>query len=344
MQPNAGVHAFASDGDYRVNGAQISASAHVGADIVLSVQPPGPFIAAELKPGAITVSMLATANQQLPLVRTLQAKGITTFSLDLVPRTSRAQPMDALSSQAMVSGYRAVMVAAERLERFFPLLMTAAGTVRPATVVVLGAGVAGLQAIATAHRLGAVVEAYDVREAAAEEVRSMGAEFIQLDLPALEGQGGYAREMGDDRARRQRELLTPYVAKADALITTAAVPGKAAPMLVTTEMVQQMKSGSVVVDLAADSGGNVQGSRPGDEVVENEVLIWGGRNVPSQLPEPASRLYAQNIVNLLNLMSDRENPGTLRIDFDDDIVDSCCITHEGKLRTEVAGDLLGEVE
>lgn len=343
VQPNAGVHAHAPDDAYREVGAEISSSAHVGADIVLAVQPPGPFIAGELADGAITVTLLATG-QQLPLVRTLQHRGITAFSLDLVPRSSRAQPVDALSSQSMVAGYRSVIVAAERLEQFFPLLMTAAGTVRPANVLVLGAGVAGLQAVATARRLGAEVRAYDVRTSSAEEVRSLGAQFVELDLPPLEGQGGYAREMTPERAQRQRELLAPHVIAADALITTAAVPGKQAPMLVTSETVRQMKPGSVVVDMVSDSGGNVQGSRPGDEFIENEVLVWGGRNVPSQLPGPSSRLYSQNIVNLLFLMVDKAKPGSITLDFSDDIVDACCITHEGKLRVPVTGDLLGEVD
>ena len=200
--------------------------------------------------------------------------------MELVPRISRAQSMDALSSQALVAGYRCAIVAAGLLRRFFPLNMTAAGTVQPAQVVVLGAGVAGLQAIATAKRLGAVVQAYDVRAAAAEEIRSMGAKSIDLELETLEGSGGYAREMTEDRAARQRELLAPYIADADALITTAAVPGRQAPMLVTAEMVEQMKPGSVVVDLAAETGGNVEGSVAGKVVRIGHAQVWGGDNVP----------------------------------------------------------------
>ena len=203
--------------------------------------------------------------------------------------------MDALTSQALVSGYRAALVAADRLPMFFPLLMTAAGTIKPAKVLVLGAGVAGLQAIATAKRLGAVVEAYDVRPASADEVRSMGAKFVELDLEALEGTGGYAREMGEDRAARQRELLTPYVAAADAVITTAAIPGRPAPLLVTRAMVEAMRPGSVVVDLAAESGGNVEGVVAGEEVAIGGATVWGGRDVPSQMPVDASRLYARNV-------------------------------------------------
>lgn len=340
VEPGLGEYINADDDSYREAGAEVSSNALEGAELVLSVQPPGPFVAGSLQKGTITVSMLAST-QQLPLVRTLQARGVTAFSMDLVPRTSRAQPMDALSSQAMVSGYRAAIVAAERLPRFFPLSMTAAGTIKPATVVVLGAGVAGLQAIATARRLGAVVEAYDVRDAAAEEVRSLGARFIDLGLPSLGGKGGYAREMTEERARRQRELLTPYIAKADALITTAGVPGKPAPVLVTRDMTAAMKPGSVVVDLVAEQGGNVAGSRPGEEFLRDDVLIWGGRNVPSQMPEVASRLYAQNVVNLLMLI---RRDGETTIDFDDDIVAACCVTHDGKVRHQLTGDLLGEVE
>jgi NAD(P) transhydrogenase subunit alpha len=260
--------------------------------------------------------------QEHDLVTTLRDAGITSFSMELVPRISRAQSMDALSSQALVSGYRCAIVAAGMLRRFFPLNMTAAGTVQPAEVVVLGAGVAGLQAIATAKRLGAIVRAYDVRAAAAEEIRSMGAKAIELDLETLEGTGGYAREMTEDRAARQRELLTPYIAAADALITTAAVPGRQAPLLVTTDMVKQMKPGSVVVDLAAESGGNVEGVVAGDVRQVEGVQLWGGANVPSQMPGPASRLYAQNVTNVILLMTREQK---FDPDHDDEVVASMCV-------------------
>jgi NAD(P) transhydrogenase subunit alpha len=229
------------------------------------------------------------------------------------------------------------------LRRFFPLNMTAAGTVPPAEVVVLGAGVAGLQAIATAKRLGAVVKAYDVRAAAAEEIRSVGATAIELELETLEGTGGYAREMGEDRAQRQRDLLAPYIAAADALITTAAVPGRRAPLLVTTGMVEQMRPGSVVVDLAAESGGNVEGSRPGGIVRIGNAQVWGGANVPSQMPGPASRLYAQNIVNIVTLMT-REVDGAPAYapDFEDEIVAGSCVTHDGVVRHEATRSALQE--
>jgi NAD(P) transhydrogenase subunit alpha len=262
------------------------------------------------------------------LVVDLRDTAVTSFAMELVPRISRAQSMDALSSQALVAGYRCAIVAAGMLRRFFPLNMTAAGTVPPAEVLVLGAGVAGLQAIATARRLGAVVKAYDVRAAAAEEIRSLGAQAVDLELDTLEGAGGYAREMTEDRAARQMELLTPYVAAADALITTAAVPGRSAPLLVTSAVVEQMKPGSVVVDLAAESGGNVEGSVAGEVVRIGEAQVWGGSNVPSQLPQPASRLYAQNVVNLVTLMT-RED--AFDPDFEDEIVTGACVTRGGAI-------------
>jgi NAD(P) transhydrogenase subunit alpha len=245
--------------------------------------------------------------------------------------------MDALTSQALVAGYRAVVVAAGRLRQFFPLSMTAAGTVPPAQVVVLGAGVAGLQAIATARRLGAVVKAYDVRPSSAEEIRSMGATAIDLQLPTLEGAGGYAREMTEERAAQQRELLTPYVAAADALITTAAVPGRRAPVLVTAAMVEQMRIGSVVVDLAAESGGNVEGAQPGAVVQVGGAQVWGGANVPSQMPMPASRLYAQNVLNVVRLMT---RQGAYSPDFEDEIVAGMCVTHDGQVRHPATVELL----
>jgi NAD(P) transhydrogenase subunit alpha len=238
--------------------------------------------------------------------------------------------MDALTSQALCAGYRAALVAAELSPRFFPLLMTAAGTVTPANVLILGAGVAGLQAIATARRLGAVVSAYDVRPSSADEVKSMGATFIELELEALEGAGGYAREMTEERAARQRELLTPYISKSHVLITTAAVPGRPAPRLVTKEMYQSMAEGSVIVDLAAESGGNVEGSKPGEIVtVGNGIKIWGGKDVPSQLPFHASYLYSRNVVNLLLLMT---KEGVVTPDFADEIIDAAALTHGGQNR------------
>jgi H+-translocating NAD(P) transhydrogenase subunit alpha len=336
VEPGAGVDAECADEDYRQAGASVDASAVRDAAVVVSVQPLEAARLSGLDGGTATISFLPAA-QSPDLVAAARDAGVTAFSMELVPRISRAQSMDALSSQALVAGYRSMVVAAERLRRFLPLNMTAAGTVPPAEVLVLGAGVAGLQAIATAKRLGAVVRAYDVRAAAAEEIASMGAKPVELELETLEGAGGYAREMTEDRAGRQRELLTPYVAAADALVTTAAVPGRTAPLLVTREMVEQMRPGSVVVDLAAESGGNVEGSVAGEEVRIGNALVHGAANVPSQMPAPASRLYAQNVLNLVTLMT---ADGAFAPDFDDEIVAGCCVTHAGEVRHEPTAQLL----
>ena len=336
IESNAGLASEYSDDQFKAAGAQIKAGdVLVGSDVVLSVQPLTPSQMASLKKGAITISFLSptTATDS---INAAIAAGVTAISLEMVPRISRAQSMDALTSQALCAGYKASLVAAELSPKFFPLLMTAAGTVTPAKVVVLGAGVAGLQAIATAKRLGAVVSAYDVRPSSADEVKSMGAKFINLELEALEGAGGYAREMTEERANKQKELLAPYIAAADVLITTAAVPGRTAPRLVTAEMVSKMAPGSVVVDLAAESGGNVEGSVAGEITkTSNGVSIWGGKDVPSQLAFHASMLFSRNVVNLLLLMSksvDGKPTGTIEPDFSDEIIDSATITHNGMKR------------
>ena len=333
IESNAGLASEYADDQFKAAGAQIkTGDVLAGSDVVLSVQPLTPSQMASLKKGAITISFLSptTATDS---INAAIAAGVTTISLEMVPRISRAQSMDALTSQALCAGYKASLVAAELSPKFFPLLMTAAGTVTPAKVVVLGAGVAGLQAIATAKRLGAVVSAYDVRPSSADEVKSMGAKFINLELEALEGAGGYAREMTEERANKQKELLSPYIAAADVLITTAAVPGRTAPRLVTAEMVSKMAPGSVVVDLAAESGGNVEGSIAGEITkTSNGVSIWGGKDVPSQLAFHASMLFSRNVVNLLLLMSksvDGRPTGTIEPDFSDEIIDSATITHNG---------------
>ncbi len=336
VEPGAGVRADFADETYAEAGADTGGDRLEETDVVVSVQPPRVDQIRRLRPGATTVSFVPVA-QSLDQLRDLRDCGVTAFALELVPRISRAQSMDALSSQALVAGYRCAIVAAGMLRRFFPLNMTAAGTVPPAEVVVLGAGVAGLQAIATAKRLGAVVKAYDVRAAAAEEIRSVGAQAIDLELDTLEGAGGYAREMTEERAQLQRERLTPHIAAADALITTAAVPGRTAPMLVTAEMVEQMRPGSVVVDLAAESGGNVEGSVAGDVVRLGAAQVWGGANVPSQMPGPASRLLSTNIVNLVTLMTTaatNAEPAAFAPDFDDEVVAGSCIVHAGAVRHE----------
>jgi NAD(P) transhydrogenase subunit alpha len=343
IESGAGVHAQAPDDLYRSAGASVvNGDVLAGADVVLSVQPLTAAQMSTLKKSAVTISFLSPTTSVDSIDAAAKA-GVTAFSLELVPRISRAQSMDALSSQALCAGYRAALVGAELSPRFFPLLMTAAGTVTPAQVLVLGAGVAGLQAIATARRLGAVVSAYDVRPASADEVRSMGATFIQLELEALEGAGGYAREMTEERAAKQRELLTPYIAKSHVVITTAAVPGRAAPRLMTKDMVDAMEPGTIIVDLAAETGGNVEGSKPG-EIVETAggVRIWGGKDVPSQLSFHASSLYARNVVNLLTLMTKAATPAkddkpaselALNIDFEDEIINGAAVTHGGSRRT-----------
>src|SRR3954447_1449720 len=279
----AGGGARLPDDAYREAGATVTADdVLAGADVVLHVRPLLPQDASRLRPGAVTIGFLAPGAEP-DGVRALQDARATSFAMELVPRISRAQSMDALTSQALVAGYWCVLEAAVRLPRFFPLFMTAAGTVPPAKVLVLGAGVAGLQAIATARRLGAVVQAYDVRPASADEVRSMGATFLELGLDVLEGTGGYAREMAEERAEQQRQLLTPYVGNSDAVITTAAVPGRPAPLLVTTAMVEGMKPGSVLVDLAAESGGNCELTRPGEDVEHHGVLVHGMTDAPSAM-------------------------------------------------------------
>ena len=333
IESGAGNSAQASDDAYRAAGAQVVAGDVLkSADVVLSVTALTPAQIATLKKGAITISFLSVVNQRESIDAAVAA-GVTAFSLELVPRISRAQSMDALTSQALCAGYRASLVGAELSPRFFPMLMTAAGTVTPAQVLVLGAGVAGLQAIATARRLGAVVSAYDVRPSSADEVKSMGATFIELELESLEGAGGYAREMTEERAAKQRELLTPYIAKSHVVITTAAVPGRTAPRLMTAAMVDAMEEGTVIVDLAAETGGNVEGSKPGEIVITRKgVRIWGGKDVPSQLPFHASSLYSRNVVNLLTLLTKPASEGvavSLDLNFEDEIIDGSAVTHAG---------------
>ncbi|MFZ9283399.1 MAG: Re/Si-specific NAD(P)(+) transhydrogenase subunit alpha [Candidatus Nanopelagicales bacterium] len=327
----AGEKAGFPDSAYESAGATIGDNSSIKtADVVLSVQPLTASQISGLKPGAVTISFLPV-NSATEIISAAASAKVTAFSLELIPRISRAQSMDALTSQALCAGYKAALVGAELSPRFFPLLMTAAGTVTPAQVLVLGAGVAGLQAIATAKRLGAVVSAYDVRPSSKDEVISMGATFIELELEALEGSGGYAREMTEERAAKQRELLTPYISKSDVVITTAAVPGRPAPRLITKEMMAGLKTGSVVVDLAAESGGNVEGSIPGEIVENNGVRIWGAKDVPSSLPFHASQLYAKNVINLLNLMLNLETK-SIELNFEDEIIAAAAVTHAGEIR------------
>jgi len=344
IESGAGIHSQATDQLYTDAGATVkSGNVITDADVILSVTSLSPTQMSSLKKGAVTISFLSPVTALDSMDAATQA-GVTAFSLELVPRISRAQSMDALTSQALCAGYRAALVGAELSPRFFPMLMTAAGTVTPAQVLVLGAGVAGLQAIATARRLGGVVSAYDVRPSSADEVKSMGATFINLELEALEGAGGYAREMTEERAAKQRELLTPYIAKSHVVITTAAVPGRTAPRLMTSAMVDAMEAGTIIVDLAAETGGNVEGSVPGEIVTTAKgVKIWGGKDVPSQLPFHASSLYSRNVVNLLTLMTTPSKDGAavaLNIDFSDEIIDKSALCHAGAKHVPGASDTL----
>jgi NAD(P) transhydrogenase subunit alpha len=339
VQSGAGAAALFSDAGYESKGARIvpdAASAFAAADVVCKVQAPSLAEARALRPGSAVVSFFQPG-ADLEVVRALAEGRVSAFSLDLLPRISRAQSMDALSSQATVSGYRAVLVAAMRLPRFFPLFMTAAGTVPPAKVLVLGAGVAGLQAIATARRLGAVVRAYDVRPAARDEVKSLGAAFVELDLEAQEGEGGYAREQSEDFLTRQRALIAKEVAAADAVITTAAIPGRKAPVLVTGEMVHSMPAGGIVVDLAAESGGNCELSKPGEEVEVGDVIVYGARNMPSSMPMHASFLYSRNVAEFLGVLVKDD---AFAPDFADEIIAGTCVTHDGEVRHAPTRELL----
>ncbi|MEZ2391502.1 Re/Si-specific NAD(P)(+) transhydrogenase subunit alpha [bacterium RCC_150] len=335
VESGAGAAAGHSDDHYREEGALIVPSLELGTlDIFAHVRPLEPSTAAALHRGAVTVG-LASPSSELPTVRALADAGVTSFALELVPRISRAQSMDALTSQALVAGYRCVLEAAMRLPRFFPLYMTAAGTIPPARVLVLGAGVAGLQAIGTAKRLGARVSANDIRPASADEVASMGGTFIKLDVETAEASGGYARELSADRGALQRQLLAPHVAQADVLITTAAIPGKRAPLLVSLDMVEHMRAGSVVVDLAAESGGNVEGAVPGQDLQvptadgQGTVTLVGMKDAASAMPADASRLYAKNVANLLALLI---KDGAVDLDFNDEVVAGSCLTHDGEVR------------
>ena len=333
VEEGAGLGALVTDADLTTAGALIVPSDRMddtlpAVDVVASVRPLSYHRASRLRKGAVTVSFLSPATDE-ETVRGVHDAGASALSFDRLPRISRAQPMDALTSQALVAGYRATIVAADLLPRFMPLFMTAAGTVQPARVLVLGAGVAGLQAMGTAKRLGARVWAYDVRPESAEEVRSMGATFIELDLDTLAGTGGYAREMSEDRAQRQRDLLAPHIADMDAVITTAAVPGRQAPLLVSRSMVEAMRPGSVVVDLASESGGNVEGSVAGEQVRVGEATVWGALDVPSQMPVDASALYSMNVHALVGVLL---KEGAVTLDLEDEILAGCAVVANGEVR------------
>ncbi|MGH9055578.1 MAG: NAD(P) transhydrogenase subunit alpha, partial [Acidimicrobiales bacterium] len=335
VQQGAGAAAGFADSAYADAGAELAPGAADvlgGSDAVLKVQAPSPREAGAVKEGAVLVALFTPA-RNVEAVQALAARQVAAHSLELLPRTTRAQSMDALSSQSTVAGYRSVLIAAGRLHRFFPMLMTAAGTVPPAKVLVLGAGVAGLQAIATARRLGAVVMAYDVRSAAEGEVRSLGARFLNLGLGTADAAGGYAAELGEGAQSAQHAALTPHLTEADVVITTAQIPGRRAPLLVTREMVQRMRPGSIVVDLASDTGGNVEISEAGREIDFGGVAVIGVSNPASALPTHASQMYSRNVANLVLLMTRPAEDGTGRLepDYSDEIMAETCVTRGGQI-------------
>lgn len=342
IESGAGIGAARTDDDYAAAGATVITDRNAllaDADLLVCVNRPSADDFNRLKTGAIVLGFLRPLDEPAALTPALQ-KGLTTFSMELVPRITRAQAMDALSSMATVAGYKAVVLGADRIPRMFPLLMTAAGTVPPARVLVLGAGVAGLQAIATARRLGAVVEAYDVRAAAGEQVRSLGAKFLEVDLGGLqtEDKGGYAVELSEEALKRGRDLIAEEAKKADVIITTAQVPGRRAPVLMDEAAVSGMKRGSVVIDLAGATGGNVTLSKA-DEVVErNGVIIMAPTNLPATVPVHASQLYSRNVTSFLNLLI---KDGELNVDMNDNIVGPSCVTHEGKWMNERVAAAIG---
>jgi H+-translocating NAD(P) transhydrogenase subunit alpha len=333
VQRGAGAGALIPDAQYEEAGAKLVDDAW-GADLVVKVAPPTAEETGRLRSESVLIGFLQPLTNGEG-IKAIAKTGATSFALEAVPRISRAQSMDALSSQANISGYRSALIGAQELGRFFPMLMTAAGTIRPATVLVLGAGVAGLQAIATARRLGAVVQGFDVRAAVKEQVESLGAKFLEFDLGGdLEGAGGYAKELTAEQQARQQELMAEAIGKVDVVITTALVPGRRAPILVTEEAVKKMKTGSVVVDLAGEAGGNCELSEPGQAVLRHDVKILAPLNVPSTMAEHASQLYARNIEALLGLMISEE--GEFSLDFDDEVIAGACITRGGEIVHEGA--------
>lgn len=334
IEHDAGLESHYLDSAYEDAGAKVISDQHElyqDAKIVVKVQPPT-LAEAEMYPeGALVISMLYPARNQ-DLIELLVARGISSLALELLPRISRAQSMDVLSSQASLAGYKAMIMAADRLDKIIPMQMTAAGTLAPARVFVMGAGVAGLQAIATARRLGAVIEAFDVRSAVKDQIESLGAKFVEIPLETSEGAGGYAAEQSEEYLRKQQELLAERVAASDIVITTAAIPGRKAPILVTSEMVKSMRPGSVIVDLASESGGNCELTAVGEEVQRNGVIIIGVTGVPSLISVHASQTYSRNVLNLISAIV---QDGELSLDFSDELIGATCVTHHGERRINV---------
>jgi NAD/NADP transhydrogenase alpha subunit len=340
VEAGAGERACFSDATYEQVGAKIVDQGTLWGevDVLLKVGVLEDSEVSQLKSGGVLITFLNPLGNP-ELVQKLAAQNVTAFSMELIPRTSRAQSMDALSSQANLAGYKAVLIAATALPKYFPMLTTAAGTIRPAKVLILGAGVAGLQAIATARRLGAIVEGFDIRPEVKEQVQSLGAKFVDVSLEEdTVAEGGYAKEISEKAKERTREVLTQHVAASDVVVTTAQVPGRKAPVLVTEEMVAQMKPGSVIVDLAAEQGGNCECSEPGKDVVKYGVTIIGPINLPASMPIHASEVYAKNISALLGLMINKDKQ--LEINFADDILDGACVTHNGEIRSQRVKDAL----
>jgi NAD(P) transhydrogenase subunit alpha len=338
IEAGAGASSGVSDDEYREAGATIASSAAAaiqGAGVVLRVNPPSlsdPDELSGIEEGAILISFLNPLGNP-ELIRRLADRKISSVSMELVPRITRAQSMDALSSQATVAGYKAVLIAAGQLPKFLPMFTTAAGTIRPAKALILGAGVAGLQAIATARRLGAVVQAFDVRPAVKEQVESLGATFLEAeDAVTAEGEGGYAKALSEEQHERELELIAGALADTDIVITTAQIPGREAPLLITEEMVASMRPGSVIVDLASESGGNCAVTKSGETVISHGVQVLGPVDLAATIPVHASQMYSKNIVTLLGEFMDDE--GGIGLDFDNDVVGPATVTHEGEVRNE----------
>jgi NAD(P) transhydrogenase subunit alpha len=330
IEHGAGIRAQFPDSAYKDVTWGDSAEAVLGeSDVVLTVQPLTVDQIHRLKSGAVVIGYLQPYARKTE-VKALQERGITSFAVELIPRISRAQSMDALSSQASIAGYKAVLIAADNLQKFMPMLTTAAGTIRPSQVLIIGAGVAGLQAIATAKRLGAVVEAYDVRSATREQVKSLGAKFVDTGVSA-DGTGGYARELTEEEKKKQQEVLDSRIAAADAVVTTASVPGRPAPKIISRAAVERMRPGSVVVDIAAEQGGNCELTRAGEVVEHQGVKIIGPVNLPSALAYNASEMYARNLLNFLKPALDK---GELKIDWNDEVFAQACVTHGGQIKHE----------
>ncbi|MBT6058198.1 MAG: Re/Si-specific NAD(P)(+) transhydrogenase subunit alpha [Gammaproteobacteria bacterium] len=327
IQSSAGEAAGFFDKDYEVANIVADSAEVLGkADINLMVNPPSDEQVDQLKEGSVLIGYL-NPHSDLDRFTKLAQKNISAFSMELIPRISRAQAMDALSSQASIAGYKAVLLASNILGKFFPMLTTAAGTIRPSKILIIGAGVAGLQAIATARRLGAIVEGYDVRAATKEQVESLGAKFVDIEIKA-EGEGGYARELTEDEKQQQQEILAKHVAASDVIVTTAAIPGRASPRIISTAMVEGMRGGSVIVDLAAEGGGNCELTKAGETVIHQGIKIYGPINVPSMVANHASELYAKNLQNFLELLIQE---GAINIDLEDEIITGSLITHGGAI-------------